>query len=42
MFVKDPDGLTVELNFHGIHENPSWVKDGENYADMPRVSEAEK
>jgi catechol 2,3-dioxygenase-like lactoylglutathione lyase family enzyme len=42
MFVKDPDGLTVELNFHGIQDNPSWVKDGENYADMPRVSEAKK
>jgi catechol 2,3-dioxygenase-like lactoylglutathione lyase family enzyme len=42
MFVKDPDGLTVELNFHGIQDNPSWVTDGENYADMPRVSVVEK
>jgi len=40
MFVKDPDGLTVELNFHGIQHDPSWAKEGENYADMPRVPEA--
>jgi hypothetical protein len=39
MFVKDPDGLTVELNFHGIQNNPSWALDGENYANMPRVTE---
>ena len=40
MFVEDPDGLTVELNFHGIQDDPSWAMDGENYADMPRVPEA--
>jgi catechol 2,3-dioxygenase-like lactoylglutathione lyase family enzyme len=39
MFVKDPDGLTIELNFHGIKEEPSWAADGENYAQMPRVVE---
>ena len=39
MFVKDPDGLTIELNFHGIKEEPSWAFDGENYAQMPRVAE---
>ena len=38
MFVKDPNGLTIELNFHGIEEEPSWGAGGENYADMPRVS----
>jgi len=37
MFVKDPDGLTIELNFHGIEEEPSWAAEGENYAQMPRV-----
>jgi hypothetical protein len=42
MFVKDPDGLTVELNFHGIESNPEWALDGENYADMPRVNEVPK
>ena len=42
MFVKDPDGLTIELNFHGIDDQPSWAADGENYADMPRVAQAAK
>lgn len=42
MFVKDPDGLTVELNFHGIDDVPSWSVDAENYADMPRVSASAK
>jgi hypothetical protein len=42
MFVKDPDGLTIELNFHGIHAHPAWATDGENYADMPCVTVAEK
>lgn len=40
MFVKDPDGLTIELNFHGIAEHPSWDSDAENYAEMPRASGA--
>ena len=39
MFVEDPDGLTIELNFQGIEEDPSWARDGENYADMPRVAD---
>lgn len=42
MFVKDPDGLTVELNFHGIHDDPAWAVDSENYADMPRVIDGAK
>jgi len=37
MFVSDPDGLTIELNFHGISDEPQWAAGGENYADMPRV-----
>jgi catechol 2,3-dioxygenase-like lactoylglutathione lyase family enzyme len=36
LFVKDPDGLTIELNFHGIAIEPSLTVDGENYAQMPR------
>jgi catechol 2,3-dioxygenase-like lactoylglutathione lyase family enzyme len=42
LFVKDPDGLTVELNFHGVDDEPSWSADGESYADMPRVSAASR
>jgi catechol 2,3-dioxygenase-like lactoylglutathione lyase family enzyme len=38
MFVEDPDGLTIELNFHGIEIKPAWVADGENYARMPRAA----
>jgi catechol 2,3-dioxygenase-like lactoylglutathione lyase family enzyme len=39
MFVKDPNGLTIELNFHGIAEEPKWGAGSENYAEMPRVAE---
>jgi catechol 2,3-dioxygenase-like lactoylglutathione lyase family enzyme len=42
MFVKDPDGLTIELNFHGIAEEPSWGGGSENYAEMPRVSSSKQ
>jgi catechol 2,3-dioxygenase-like lactoylglutathione lyase family enzyme len=38
MFVKDPDNVTIELNFHGIEDEPSWG--GENYAQMPRAGES--
>ena len=40
MFVEDPDGLTIELNFHGIDREPAWGGGSENYADMPRVGAA--
>ncbi len=36
-FIKDPDGLVIELNFFGVEEAPDWG--GENYAEMPRVPE---
>jgi catechol 2,3-dioxygenase-like lactoylglutathione lyase family enzyme len=38
MFVQDPNGLTIELNFHGIESEPSWGGGSENYAEMPRVA----
>jgi catechol 2,3-dioxygenase-like lactoylglutathione lyase family enzyme len=38
MFVKDPDGLTIELNFPGVADAPDWAADGESYADMPRTA----
>lgn len=38
MFVKDPNGLTIELNFHGIAEEPKWGGGSESYAEMPRVT----
>jgi len=37
MFIKDPDGLTIELNFEGVAEEPKWGGSSENYATMPRV-----
>jgi catechol 2,3-dioxygenase-like lactoylglutathione lyase family enzyme len=40
LFIKDPDGLTIELNFRGIKHAPDWG--GENYAAMPRVAEAQR
>jgi catechol 2,3-dioxygenase-like lactoylglutathione lyase family enzyme len=42
MFVKDPDGLTIELNFHGMTTEPKWGAGSENYAEMPRVAETAK
>lgn len=39
MFVKDPDQLTIELNFFGIAEEPTWGGGSENYATMPRAAE---
>ena len=42
MFVKDPNGLTVELNFFGIDKQPDWGASAENYAEMVRVPEAVK
>ncbi|HSD44360.1 MAG TPA: VOC family protein [Burkholderiales bacterium] len=42
MFVKDPNGLTIELNFHGIAEEPKWGAGSESYAEMPRVAETAK
>jgi catechol 2,3-dioxygenase-like lactoylglutathione lyase family enzyme len=37
LFIKDPNGLTIELNFFGIKEAPDWG--GENYAEMPKATE---
>lgn len=42
MFVKDPNGLTVELNFFGIDQQPDWGASAENYAEMARVPETVK
>jgi catechol 2,3-dioxygenase-like lactoylglutathione lyase family enzyme len=36
-FIADPNGLTIELNFHGVEEQPDWGA-SENYAAMPRVA----
>ena len=40
IFIKDPDGLTIELNFWGIKGKPNWG--GEIYSEMPRVGQAQK
>lgn len=40
LFIKDPNGLTIELNFFGIQQSPDWG--GENYAEMPRAAETMK
>jgi hypothetical protein len=36
LFIKDPDGLTIELNFFGITKAPDWG--GEDYSKMPRAT----
>lgn len=35
IFVRDPDGLTLELNFFNLATMPGWA---ENYGEMPRVN----
>ena len=35
LFIKDPDGLTIELNFWGVTKAPDWG--GEDYSKMPRA-----
>jgi catechol 2,3-dioxygenase-like lactoylglutathione lyase family enzyme len=35
MFFKDPDGLTIELNFYGLKDQPDWG--GEEYSKMPKA-----
>ena len=35
MFCKDPDGLTIELNFYGLKNQGDWG--GEDYSKMPKT-----
>ena len=35
IFVRDPNGLTIELNFQGFKTMPDW---GEDYSEMPRAA----
>ncbi|MEY3670124.1 MAG: hypothetical protein RL258_1520, partial [Pseudomonadota bacterium] len=37
VFIRDPDGITIELNFFGVDQNADWG--GEDYDQMVRVSE---
>jgi catechol 2,3-dioxygenase-like lactoylglutathione lyase family enzyme len=37
IFVRDPDGLTIELNFAGLKTMPDF---GEDYSTMPKVAGA--
>jgi catechol 2,3-dioxygenase-like lactoylglutathione lyase family enzyme len=34
LFLKDPDGLLIELTFLGVADNPDWG--GEDYSKMPQ------
>jgi hypothetical protein len=36
IFVKDPNGLTIELNFFGLKDVTDWG--GEDYSTMPQVA----
>lgn len=38
LFIQDPDGLTIELNFFGVKNIPDWG--GEDYSKMPRARPA--
>jgi len=39
MFVNDPDGLTIELNFPGVETEPAWSRGSEPGARMSRASD---
>lgn len=36
LFVRDPDGVMIELNFTGIKDAPDWG--GDDYSKMERVT----
>jgi catechol 2,3-dioxygenase-like lactoylglutathione lyase family enzyme len=36
IFVEDPNGLTIELNFFGLKDVSDWG--GEDYSQMPRTA----
>lgn len=36
LFIRDPNGVMIELNFFGITDAPDWG--GEDYSKMARVS----
>ena len=38
IFVRDPDGLTIELNFNGLNPMPDW---GDDYSKMPALADAQ-
>ncbi len=40
LFIKDPNGLTIELNFFGIKDTSDWG--GEDFSEMPRIAETVK
>ena len=40
LFIQDPDGLTIELNFFGVKAAPEWG--GEDYSKMPRAQSRKK
>jgi catechol 2,3-dioxygenase-like lactoylglutathione lyase family enzyme len=36
LFLTDPNGLMIELNFYNVDTDPGWG--GEDYSKMPRVA----
>ena len=36
IFIKDPNGLTIELNFFGLKDVKDWG--GEDYSQMPQTA----
>jgi len=38
LFVKDPNGLMIELNFFGVSDISEWSEGAENYSAMPRAA----
>jgi len=38
LFLTDPNGLVVELNFYNVDQPPAWG--GEDYSQMPRAADS--
>ncbi|MDH3507896.1 MAG: hypothetical protein OEQ25_12235, partial [Gammaproteobacteria bacterium] len=42
IFVKDPNGIMIELNFFGVEDISEWSEgEVENYTAMPRVESSQ-
>jgi len=37
LFIRDPNGLMIELNFFGVTDISEWAEGAENYSAMPRA-----
>lgn len=39
MFIEEPDGLTIEPNFHGVEDASLWRRAAKSHAALPRAGD---